>query len=198
MQLFDLQLKELEKNIKKHIESDPLVRDKVNNILKIKGCGILTIATVLAETNGFDVVESQSGSRIGNTRISKKGNPRIRRALHMPSLVIMQCKEKPFYDLFVRTYAKHGIKMKSYVAVQKKLLTMIYYFWKKNEMFNPEYQSNIQEVEQEFLSREFVFEEEKLIKNSLNIKVGATQGKHPVNYRKKLPLGKTKVEKILI
>ena len=37
--------------------------------------------------------------------------------------------------------------MKSYVAVQKKLLTMIYYLWKKNEMYNPDYQNNIQEKE---------------------------------------------------
>ena len=79
---------------------------------ELKGLGILTIATILAETNGFDlfknykqlvsyagfdVVESQSGARIGKTKISKKGNSRIRRALHMPSLVVITYKEKPFF-----------------------------------------------------------------------------------------------------
>jgi hypothetical protein len=34
-----------------------------------------------------------------------------------------------FADLFERTYARHGIKMKSYVAVQNKLLTILYRLW---------------------------------------------------------------------
>ena len=197
--LFDLQLKELEKKIKLHLESDAEIKQKVANIIKIKGLGILTIATILAETNGFDlfknykqlvsyagfdVVESQSGARIGKTKISKKGNSRIRRALHMPSLVVITYKEKPFLDLFERTYEKHGVKMKSYVAVQKKLLTMIYYLWKKNEMYNPDYQNNIQEKELEFSS---LLAFEKGTKNSLK-QVEAIQGKHPVKNRSMFPL----------
>ena len=197
--LFDLQLKELEKKIKLHLESDAEIKQKVANIIKIKGLGILTIATILAETNGFDlfknykqlvsyagfdVVESQSGARIGKTKISKKGNSRIRRALHMPSLVVITYKEKPFLDLFERTYEKHGVKMKSYVAVQKKLLSMIYYLWKKNEMYNPDYQNNIQEKELEFSS---LLAFEKGTKNSLK-QVEAIQGKHPVKNRSMFPL----------
>jgi hypothetical protein len=57
---------------------------------------------------GYDVVESQSGTRVGKTKISKKGNSRIRRALHMPSLVVIQCKEKPFLDLYNRTFENMG------------------------------------------------------------------------------------------
>ena len=34
---------------------------------------------------GYDVVENQSGNRSGKTRISKKGNSRIRRILHLPA-----------------------------------------------------------------------------------------------------------------
>ncbi|HEX8574744.1 MAG TPA: hypothetical protein VF677_00465, partial [Flavobacterium sp.] len=34
---------------------------------------------------------------------------------------------------------KHGIKMKSYVAVQKKLLVLIYHIWKKNEQYDSSY-----------------------------------------------------------
>ena len=69
---------------------------------------------------GYDVIESQSGTSVGKTKISEKRNSRIRRALHMTSLVVIQCKEKPFLDLYNLTFEKHGIKMKSYVAVQKK------------------------------------------------------------------------------
>lgn len=206
--LFETQIKELDKTIKSHIKSDKIVEEKVNTILLMKGLGILTIATVLAETNGFelfnnykqvvsyagyDVVEAQSGTRVGKTKISKRGNSRIRRSMHMPSLVVIQCQVKPFKDLWDRTYAKHGIKMKSYVAVQKKLLVMIYHLWKKNEIYNPNYQINIQEEEQKLSSRACVFVENNIEKNSPNLKVGTTQGKHPVNIRKKLPLGATNI-----
>ncbi|WP_163401528.1 IS110 family transposase [Flavobacterium fluviatile] len=163
--LFETQLKELDKEIRAHLKSNKEVFEKAENILKMKGLGVLTLSTVLAETNGFtlfknykqlvsyagyDVVEAQSGTRVGKTKISKKGNSRIRRAMHMPSLVVIQCQVKPFKDLFERTYEKHGIKMKSYVAVQKKLLTMIYHLWNKNEQYNSNYQINIQEEEHEF------------------------------------------------
>ena len=208
IELFETQLKELNKSILQHVKSNQQVSERVEKICSMKGLGILSVATVLAETNGFilfknykqvisyagyDVVEAQSGSRIGKTKISKKGNSRIRRILHMPSLVVIQREVKPFKDLYDRTYKKHGIKMKSYVAVQKKILTMIYYLWNKNEAYDANYQINIQEEEQKLSSRESVFEENKIEKNSPNIKIGTTQGKHPVNIRKKLPLDVTNV-----
>jgi len=197
--LFETQLKELDKAILEHIKSNDKVAQRVQNICTMKGLGILSVATVLAETNGFtlfknykqvvsyagyDVVEAQSGTRVGKTKISKRGNSRIRRILHMPSLVVIQCRVKQFKDLFDRTYKKHGIKMKSYVAVQKKILTMIYYLWNKNETYNPNFKTNIQEEEQEFCS---LFAFEKGIKNSPN-KIEATQGKLPVNDHSMFPL----------
>jgi transposase len=206
--LFETQIKELEKEMQKHLKSNEEVYNKVKNIEQVKGLGILTIATILAETNGFtlfknykqvvsyagyDVVEAQSGKRVGKTKISKRGNSRIRRALHMPSLVVIQCKVKPFKDLYDRTYEKHGVKMKSYVAVQKKLLTMIYHLWNKNEAYDINYQTKIQEEEQKFSLGQLASKKTQSQKNSPNIKIEATQGKHPVNYRKKLPLGVTNV-----
>lgn len=155
--LFETQPKESDKEIKAHLKKNIEIFDKAENILKMEGLGILTFSTVLAETNGFtlfknykqlisyagyDVFEAQSGTRVGKTKISKRGNSRIRRALHMPSLVIVKCQVKSLKDLFDRTYEKHGVKMKSYAAVQKKLLTMIYHLWNKNEAYNPNYQTN--------------------------------------------------------
>ena len=210
--LFETQLKELEKEMKKHLKTNEQIRIKVENILQMKGLGVLSLCTILAETNGFelfknykqlisyagyDVVEAQSGTRVGKTKISKRGNSRLRRILHMPSLVVIQCKVKPFKELYDRTLEKHGVKMKSYVAVQKKLLTTIYHLWKKNENYDANYQINIQEEEQKQTSRAGGFKEDNVKKNSPN-QVEATQGKHPVNYRKKLPLGVTKVKKITI
>lgn len=210
--IFEKQLIELDKLIKAHINSNEDIQIKANNICKIKGIGILTFATLIAETNGFelfenskqlvsyagfDVVENQSGSTFGRTKISKKGNSRIRRALFMPAFTVITYKQKPFIDLFERTLEKHNIKMKSYVAVQKKILTIIYSLWKKNEMYDTNYSINIQEEEQKLSSRAIVFEEDTVKKISPK-QVEAKQGKHPVNCRKKLPLGNAKIKKITI
>jgi transposase len=143
-----------EKAMKNHINSNIEVKEKVENITEIKGVGVLTVAVILAETNGFelfesisqlvsyagyDVIENQSGTHTGKTKISKKGNSRIRRVLHMPALSTVTHKVKIFKNLYDRTFEKHGIKMKSYVAIQKKLLSIIYTLWKKNEKFNENY-----------------------------------------------------------
>jgi len=92
---------------------------------------------------GYDVVENQSGKRIGKTRISKKGNSRIRRGLHMPAFSVVTHQQKAFVDLFERLFAKHGIKMKAYVAVQKKLLTTIYALWVNDTVYDNNYQQQI-------------------------------------------------------
>ena len=57
----------------------------------------------------------------------------------MPAFNMVRYAQKPFVGLFERTYAKHRVKMKSYVAVQKKLLVMIYTLWKKNEAYDPDF-----------------------------------------------------------
>ncbi len=157
IKLFDEQLKELTKLIAKHITNNIDVSQKVKNICKVKGLATLTVATILAETNGFelfenykqlvsfsgyDVVERQSGTRQGKTKISKQGNSRIRRALFMPAFSAVTWKQKPFIDLYNRTFEKHGVKMKSYVAVQKKLLIIIYALWKSGEAFDENHQTN--------------------------------------------------------
>jgi transposase len=155
----DKQIEDIEKSIEDHIASDPAIHQKVNGILKIKGIGLLTVATVLAETNGFvlfkrasqlvsycgyDVIENQSGKHKGKTRISKQGNRHVRRILHMPAFNVVRYQVSPFVQLFNRTIQKHQIKMKSYVAVQKKILVIIYSLWKADESFNESYnQKNI-------------------------------------------------------
>ena len=74
----------------------------------------------------------------------------------MPALCLVTYEVKIFKDLYDRTLEKHGIKMKSYVALQKKLLCLIYTLWKKNEKFDEHYQSKphtTKDVEVEHSSR---------------------------------------------
>jgi transposase len=151
--LLEKQIHDTFQAIQSHINSNEDIRRRVENICKIKGVGLLTVATVIAETNGFelfenirqlvsysgyDVIENQSGNHSGKTKISKKGNSHIRRILHMSSLGVVRFNQAPFVDLYNRVNDKTGIKMKGYVAVQKKLLIYIYTLWKKNEAYNPD------------------------------------------------------------
>jgi transposase len=162
IETIDKQIEETETSIKDHIVSEPAVYQKVQGIAKIKGVGLMTLATVLAETNGFllfkntaqlvsycgyDVVENQSGKHTGKTRISKQGNRHIRRILHMPAFNVVRYKVAPFIQLYGRTIEKHHLKMKSYVAVQKKILVIIYSLWKKGESFDENYTNTTGDVE---------------------------------------------------
>jgi transposase len=152
------QLKETDQSIHDHLYSNDEVGQRVGHIIDIKGLGYMTVAVVLAETNGFalfksaaqlvrysgyDVIESQSGDKRGKTKISKKGNSHIRRAMHLPTFNVVRYDAGNFKTFFERIFARHHQKMKAYVAVQRKLLLLIYTLWKKNEAFKPNAKFNI-------------------------------------------------------
>lgn len=149
---FDKQISKCKKGIEELIIKDPIFSAKYKLVEPIKGMGLITFATIIAETGGFDmfkgqsqlvsyagydIVENQSGNRIGKTRISKKGNSHIRRIMHMASLNMVRYKVPVFKNLYERVYERTKIKMKGYVAIQRKLLCLIYTLWKRNEVFNP-------------------------------------------------------------
>lgn len=185
IEFFEKQLQAIKKGIADHIDSNEEVKRKVGHICRIKGVDILTVATIIAETNGFelfhnqsqlasyagyDVVENQSGNHAGRTRISKKGNSRIRRILHMPALNVVRYQETAFQRLQERVYEKTKIKMKGYVAVQKKLLSVMYTLWKKDQPYRKDYEEKMisGNDEQKLL---FPFEDQKVVPQ----KSGTTQ-----------------------
>jgi len=158
LRLLERHLKEMETIMGKMIKSDPVLNQHHQNICAIKGMGTLSFAVIAAETDGFalfdnaaslvkyagyDVVENESGKHTGKTRISKKGNSRIRRILHMPALCAVRDDQPHFQKLFERVYDRTRIKMKAYVAVQRKLLIMMYYLWKKGEKYNPDFKKEV-------------------------------------------------------
>lgn len=147
-------IKKLKERIGQFIKEDSALQSKYKLIEPIKGLGILTFATIAAETGGFelfenqkqlvsysgyDVVENQSGTRVGRTRISKQGNTHIRRIMHMASFNMVTYKVSIFKSLYDRVYDRTKIKMKAYVAIQRKLLCMIYALWKNDTIFDPAY-----------------------------------------------------------
>lgn len=145
------QLTKCKQQIDDLIKSEPEIKEKVDNICSIKGVRIATAATIIAETLGFhlfnnnkqlvsyagyDVVENQSGTSVkGKTRISKKGNKYIRKALYFPAISYAAYNQpaKLFYE---RILERRKIKMVGYVAVQRKLLILIFTLWKNNKAFD--------------------------------------------------------------
>ena len=128
---------------------------RVENVCTIKGVREITVLTVLCETDGFqlcqsarqavsyaglDVSEYQSGTILKDKRISKKGNARIRHALYLPAVVAGTTGgPKSLMNLYKRVVQKHPTAKKvAIIAVERKLLMLIYTLWKKQEPFDPE------------------------------------------------------------
>lgn len=147
----------LRKRIEQFIVEDQVLHSKYKLMQPIKGFAIITFATLVAETGGFelfenqrqlvsyagyDIMENQSGKRVGKTRISKQGNSHIRRIMHMASFNVVRYQVSPFAQLYERVYDRTKTKMKGYVAVQRKLLCLIYALWKNESSFNPDHSGN--------------------------------------------------------
>jgi transposase len=82
----------------------------------------------------MDVKLRESGKWKGKSKISKKGNSRIRKALYMPAFSKIKY-DKSSKQQYERLTEKKGIKMVAAVAVQRKLLGLMYTLWKKEETF---------------------------------------------------------------
>jgi len=161
--LLNKQEKEIIKEIEALIKEDREMKDLIIIICSLPGVGLLTAVTVMAETNGFDLIrnkrqlasyagfdvkEKQSGTSVkGKPRISKKGNKYLRKAMHFPALTAIRHDER-FKAVFARIVSKNSIKMKAAVAVQRKLLEMIYTLFKAGTVYDKEYLQKIKQQEE--------------------------------------------------
>jgi len=148
------QMKQCDKEIKDLIDSDEFLKAKIDILLSIKGIGILTAAIVVAETQGFnnitsrkqlasyaglDVVQRESGTSVlGKSRISRKGNSHLRRAMYFPSLsaITHNPEMKNFYE---RVCKDKAVKKIGVIAVARKLLLLMFTLWKKDEVYKDRY-----------------------------------------------------------
>ncbi|HZW37749.1 MAG TPA: IS110 family transposase [Ignavibacteriaceae bacterium] len=151
--VFQKQLKEIEKQIKELVEKDSDLNDRINKVDKIEGVGFMTIVSIIAETNGFalientkqltsyagwDIVHHESGLKKHKTTISKKGNKHLRKAVYMPAL--SACKYNPrLKQIYIRLVIKKNNKKIAIVAVARKLLILIYTIFKNNVDYIPNY-----------------------------------------------------------
>lgn len=154
------QLEEINEEIHQRVDKEPWLKEKIKKVCTIKGVAFLTAVTVIAETNGFnlirnknqlvsyaglDVITKDSGTSVkSKPRISHQGNKFLRKCLYFPALAAIRSAPS-MKSLFVRLVSKHGIKMKAAVAVQRKLLVLIYTLWKKNQEFDESYSQKVKE-----------------------------------------------------
>lgn len=149
--LCNSQEKEIRLDIAAIIKTDKELAAKIDNVATAPGVGRLTVVITIAETNGFDLVknkkqitgysgldveEKESGTPVKKKpKISKKGNRHVRKAMHMPALTAIRVDDR-FKAIYVRLVSKHGIKMKAAVAVQRRLLELIYTLWVTNKPYD--------------------------------------------------------------
>jgi transposase len=143
-----------QKNMEKKVASDKALSKKVANIITAPSLGFLSVVTVIAETNGFalvqnrkqlasyagfDVIDKQSGPVEHKSRISKKGNSRIRSILYMPAV---QCPlhNRHLKKVYDRIVGKHpDSKMIAVTAVERRLLLLIYTLWKSDKPYSDDF-----------------------------------------------------------
>src|SRR5690606_17753109 len=148
------QIKRLKAELKSTVKSDSDLYKKIKKLETIPGIGLETAIILVSETNGFkliknirqlvsyagmDISHNESGMYKGRSKISKKGNRRIRQALYMPAMAAIRSNEnmKEFSD---RINEKNpNVKRKSIVACMRKLLILSYVIWKKDEEFDKNY-----------------------------------------------------------
>lgn len=150
IKILNNQEKEVLKEIHQIVAGSEKIKAQVELMTSIPGIGELTAATILAETNGFDLIKNKkqltsyagldvrekvSGTSVhGKPRISKRGNKQLRKCLHLPALAAIR-HEPQYKALFVRLVSRHGVKMKAAVAVQRKLLELSFTLVKNNEFY---------------------------------------------------------------
>ncbi|MFN5417276.1 MAG: transposase, partial [Flavobacteriia bacterium] len=80
----------------------------------------------------------------GKPRISKKGNRSIRKAMHLPALAAIKHDEN-YKAIYNRLVSKNGVKMKGVVAVQRKLLELIYVIYRNDTTYEKDYEKKKRE-----------------------------------------------------
>ena len=150
----DQNIARIEKDIETVVNNNAELKSKVLKVTTIPGVGFLTAIIIIAETDGFALIRSikqivayagldikirESGKWKGKTKISKAGNVHIRKALYFPAYTSIQHSQnyKLFYE---RLLDKKDVSLIAAVAVQRKLLGLIYTLWKNDTVYIENYQ----------------------------------------------------------
>lgn len=141
------QIRDTQTDMKAIVKQSQPVADKIKRITKVKGLSFLSVVTILAETDGFNIILNQkqligysgldvrvdqSGEKVSKGRITKKGNSHLRKALYMPAL--SACRTNNTLKLFyTQLNERQKAKKQGVIAVQRKLLLLTYSLWKTGQ-----------------------------------------------------------------
>lgn len=159
LKLLNFQIVSIEEEMRSLISKNQTLKRKLGFLESIPGISFISAAIVVGETlgfesitngkqltsySGYDVVLRESGNFKGKTRISKKGNSHIRAALHMPSMTCVRCNPtlKTFYNRLKPNKAKPLVAL---VAVQRKLLILMFTLWQNEENYDAEFENKKQQ-----------------------------------------------------
>ncbi|WP_438423984.1 IS110 family transposase [Aquimarina macrocephali] len=159
LKLLLTQIELIEEEMQELVMKSEELKRKIGFMISIPGISFISAATVIGETLGFDsianakqlasyagydIVLRESGNFKGKTRISKRGNSHIRAVLHMPSMTCVRCNPtlKQFYN---RLKPKKAKPLVALIAVQRKLLILMYTLWKNEKDYDLEYENKKQQ-----------------------------------------------------
>lgn len=129
---------------------------------QIPGIGPINALTILAEAGdlrrfghhrqflkfcGLDLATHQSGRFRGQTRLSKYGNARLRRALWMAAQIAIRQRENSFRDKFERYIARDrhnaDLRRKALVAVTAKMARVVHAVIKSGTDYRPFFEGTV-------------------------------------------------------
>ena len=150
----EAEIKRTEQQIDDHIDRHPDLRQQCQLLESIPGIGKRTATKLLAEIEdisryksarqvaayaGLTPRNSRSGTWRGQTRLSKTGNARVRKALFLPAMVAK--RHNPVVRSFCQRLAQHGKnKMQLVGAAMRKLIHIAFGVLKSGKLFNPDYE----------------------------------------------------------
>ena len=151
-----------EKEMDELVDGDLVMHPGVQNMESIKCVGRKTAVMVVAETLGFhqmtsakqvasyaglDVKKEQSGDMDKKGHMTKRGNAHLRAGLYFPAMVASWSNPQ-LMDDYNRICASHPqSKTIALVALERKLLCLMYSLWKSGKRWDPEYGQNKRQEE---------------------------------------------------
>jgi len=150
----DAEIQRTEQQIDDHIARHPDLKQQCQLLESIPGIGKRTATKLLAEIEDISRYKSarqvaayagltprnhRSGTLRGQTRLSKIGNARVRKALFLPAIVAK--RHNPVVRSFCQRLARHGKnKMQLVGAAMRKLIHIAFGVLKSGTVFDPDHE----------------------------------------------------------
>ena len=150
----EAEIKRTEQQINDHVDRHPDLKQQCELLESIPGIGKRTATRLLAEIEdisryksarqvaayaGLTPRNNRSGTLRGQTRLSKTGNGRVRKALFLPAMVAKQ--HNPVVRNFCQRLARYGKnKMQLIGAAMRKLIHIAFGVLKSGKVFAPDHE----------------------------------------------------------